>query len=91
MKFKVAIKPDSEDGGYNASCLALPGCHSQGDTIEEATANIQEAIEGCLEILNERAKPSSPVFGGQTLICEESSLLNSGRGKQAAHYSQIKV
>ncbi|MBS3810055.1 MAG: type II toxin-antitoxin system HicB family antitoxin [Desulfobacterales bacterium] len=60
MKFKIIIKPDTEDGGYNASCPALPGCHSQGDTIDEATANIQEAIQGCLEVLNERAKPTSP-------------------------------
>jgi antitoxin HicB len=52
MKLKVLIKPDLEDGGYNVSCPALPGCHSQGETIEEAVANIQEAIEGCLEVLN---------------------------------------
>ena len=52
MKLNVLIKPDPEDGGYNVSCPALPGCHSQGETIEEAVANIQEAIEGCLEVLN---------------------------------------
>ncbi|MCF8075241.1 MAG: type II toxin-antitoxin system HicB family antitoxin [Desulfotignum sp.] len=54
MKLKVLIKPDPEDGGYNVSCPALPGCHSQGDTIEEAVSNIQQAIEGCLEVLNKR-------------------------------------
>lgn len=43
MKFKVILKPDSQDGGYNISCPALPGCHSQGDTIEEAVSNIQDA------------------------------------------------
>lgn len=36
MNFKVVIKEDLEDGGYNVSCPALQGCHSQGDTIEEA-------------------------------------------------------
>jgi len=36
MKYKVVIKEDLEDGGYNVSYPALPGCHSQGDTIEEA-------------------------------------------------------
>jgi predicted RNase H-like HicB family nuclease len=60
MKLKVIIRPDPEDGGYNASCPALPGCHSQGETLEEAAANIQEAIEGCLEVLNERARTSNP-------------------------------
>ena len=61
MRLKVVIRADEEDGGYNVSCPALPGCHSQGDTIEEALENITEAIEGCLEVLNERAKITSPV------------------------------
>ena len=33
------------DGGYHAFCPALKGCHSQGDSFEEAIANITEAIE----------------------------------------------
>ncbi len=37
------------DGGYHAVCPALPGCHSEGDTLEEATANIREAMEAYLE------------------------------------------
>jgi antitoxin HicB len=57
MIFKVIIRPDMEDGGFNVSCPALPGCHSQGDSEEEALANIREAILGCLEVLNERAIP----------------------------------
>ncbi len=61
MKFRVVIKEDVEDGGYNVSCPAIPGCHSQGDTIEEALENITEAIEGCLEVLNEKAKATSPI------------------------------
>jgi hypothetical protein len=44
MKFKLVMKEDSEDGGYNVSCPALPGCHSQGDTMEEALENIKDAI-----------------------------------------------
>ena len=55
MKLKVIIKEDLEDGGYNVSCPALLGCHSQGDTIEEALENILDAITGCLEVLNKRA------------------------------------
>ena len=57
MKFKVVLGPDVEDGGFNVSCPALPGCHSQGETMNEALANIKDAIEGCLEVLNERARP----------------------------------
>ncbi len=55
MIFKVILETDSEDGGFNVSCPAIPGCHSQGDTEEEALENIREAIQGCLEVLNERA------------------------------------
>ena len=48
-----------EDGGYNASYPALPGCHSQGDTIEEALENIKEAIECYLESLEKDRLPIS--------------------------------
>lgn len=49
MKFKIVIEEDQEDGGYVVSCPSLPGCHSQGDTVEEAIENIKEAIELYLE------------------------------------------
>jgi predicted RNase H-like HicB family nuclease len=42
----VIITPDLESGGFNVEVPSLPGCFSQGDTIEEALANIKEAIEG---------------------------------------------
>ena len=56
MIFNVVIRPDTEDGGFNVSCPALPGCHSQGDTEQEAVENIKDAITGCLEVLNQRAR-----------------------------------
>jgi predicted RNase H-like HicB family nuclease len=48
MKLKVVLEP-SDEGGYTAYVPSLPGCMSEGDTIEEATANIREAIELYLE------------------------------------------
>ena len=60
MLFKVVLKPDPEDGGFNISCPALPGCHSQGDTEDEAIENIKDAILGCIEALNQRAQVRSP-------------------------------
>ena len=42
-KYRVIIEQD-EDGVYIASCPALKGCYSQGDTIEEAIENIKDAI-----------------------------------------------
>jgi predicted RNase H-like HicB family nuclease len=44
MKFKIVIQQD-EEGRYNASCPELKGCHSFGDTFDEALKNIREAIE----------------------------------------------
>ncbi len=67
MKFKVVIEEDKEVGGYVISCPALLGCHSQGDTTDEALKNIKEAIQACLESLSDDAvkeatfKPSSKV------------------------------
>ena len=55
MKFQVVIEEDPEDGGYVVHCPALKGCWSQGDTIEEASGNIKEAIVGYLKTLNDRA------------------------------------
>jgi predicted RNase H-like HicB family nuclease len=48
MKVKVALEK-SEEGGYTVYVPSLPGCISEGDTIEEAMDNITEAIELYLE------------------------------------------
>ena len=53
MVFKAIIH-DAEEGGYWAEVPALPGCVTEGDTIEELHANLKEAIRGCLAVLNER-------------------------------------
>jgi predicted RNase H-like HicB family nuclease len=47
----TVILEKEEDGGYHAFCPILKGCHSQGDTFEEAIQNITEAIELYLESL----------------------------------------
>ncbi len=48
MKIRVVLEP-SDEGGYTAIVPALPGCISEGDTREDALANIHEAIELYLE------------------------------------------
>jgi len=48
MKFKVVLEP-SEEGGYTVYVPSLPGCISEGETVEEAVDNIREAIELYLE------------------------------------------
>ena len=56
MKFHVAIEQD-ESGYYVAEVPALPGCLSQGKSHEEAIANIKEAIEGWLEVMEAKQSP----------------------------------
>ena len=48
--YKVALEPDSIDGGFVVSCPALKGCHSQGETRAEALEMIKDAIAAHEEI-----------------------------------------
>jgi len=50
QRYTVLLEPD-EDGGYHAYCPILPGCHSEGDSVEEALGNVREAIELYVESL----------------------------------------
>ena len=46
-----------EDGSFVAECPSLPGCISQGETVEEAVLNIKEAINGYVAALEEDGLP----------------------------------
>jgi len=65
--FKVLLERDEEYDGYVIVCPSIPGCYSQGHTVEEAMANIREAIELCLEVMESRGEeipnPSSVLIG----------------------------
>lgn len=54
MNLKVVLEP-SDEGGYTVYVPSLPGCISEGDTREEALANIREAIELYLEPVEDDA------------------------------------
>ncbi|HDN79414.1 MAG TPA: type II toxin-antitoxin system HicB family antitoxin [Chloroflexi bacterium] len=54
-KFPVTIYQD-EEGWYVAECPVIPGCMTQGGTLDEALNNIREAIELCLEVRGENAE-----------------------------------
>ena len=56
QRFVIIMEAD-EPGGYHAFCPTLPGCHSQGETLEEAKKNIQEAIQCHLESLIKDGEP----------------------------------
>ncbi|MFQ5723046.1 MAG: type II toxin-antitoxin system HicB family antitoxin [Terriglobia bacterium] len=66
LDFKVFLEP-AEEGGYVVSCPSLPGCYSQGESVDEALENIKEAITLCLEELQTRGEdipdPSKVLIG----------------------------
>ena len=53
MEYSVVVH-EAEEGGYWVEVPALTGCYSQGETVEEALANVKEAIDVYLEALREQ-------------------------------------
>jgi predicted RNase H-like HicB family nuclease len=49
MKIKVIIH-EAQEGGYWAEVPAIPGCMTQGETMQELIKNLYDAVEGCLSI-----------------------------------------
>jgi predicted RNase H-like HicB family nuclease len=47
------VRPEPEAGGYSASIPALPGCHTQGETLDEIRANLFEAAQGWLAVAHD--------------------------------------
>jgi predicted RNase H-like HicB family nuclease len=56
MKFQVLFTYDLEYNGYVAEVPALPGCVSQGKTIDEAITNVKDAIQGYLYVQQKYSK-----------------------------------
>ena len=53
---------EDPEGGFWGEVPALPGCYSQGETVEELKHNIREAIAGVLEVLREQGRgPDSTI------------------------------
>jgi predicted RNase H-like HicB family nuclease len=69
LKYKVYFYYDPEYKGYVADVLDLPGCISQGKTLEEAKENVKDAIAGYLEVEKKKSKGIFSVF-----IPEESYI-----------------
>jgi predicted RNase H-like HicB family nuclease len=49
------VHPEPEVGGYSAEVPALPGCYTEGETLDEVRANLREAAEGWLNSAHDRA------------------------------------
>lgn len=57
LKYAIILRPEPVEGGYSVSVPALPGCHAQGETLEEAIANAREAIQVYVESLIADGEP----------------------------------
>lgn len=72
MEFTVVIRR-AEEGGFWAEVPALPGCYSQGETVEETLENIREAIEGHMEALQQEGlgvPPEEDLIIGRVRVSE---------------------
>ncbi|MGL9616539.1 type II toxin-antitoxin system HicB family antitoxin [Bradyrhizobium sp. U531] len=49
MKIKIVVH-EAEEGGFWAEVPAIPGCATEGDTMDELMVNLRDAIEGCLSV-----------------------------------------
>jgi predicted RNase H-like HicB family nuclease len=67
MKFKIILEP-SEDGGYAVHVPLLKGCHTQGDTIEEALENARDSITTYLETVEEIARESQHIYEIEVVV-----------------------
>ena len=56
VKYKIVLEKE-EEGGYTVHVPALPGCHTQGDDVDDALRNAKEAIECYLESLKKDGLP----------------------------------
>ncbi len=56
MRYKLAVLIEQDKDGFYAWCPALPGCQTQGATMDEALANIREAVSAYLDTLSEEER-----------------------------------
>ena len=79
MKFTVILEPE-EVGGYSVHCPALPGCASQGESLDEALANVREAILGVLAVRRKRGM--TPAMETPEAVAEEVNRVLADRAAE---------
>lgn len=57
MKYTIVLFPDEEEGGYTVTVPALPGCITEGDTLDEALENARDAIRLYIEDVKACGEP----------------------------------
>ena len=74
-RYTVVLSPDPERGGFSVSCPAAPGALSQGETRDEALANITESVELWLEATLEQGRDAL-LETAELVVNELEDILN---------------
>ncbi|MHB1135099.1 MAG: type II toxin-antitoxin system HicB family antitoxin [Chloroflexota bacterium] len=72
-KYTVILEFDAEAGAYAVTVPALPGCTSEGRTVEEALANAQEAIAGHIATLESIGEPVPEEAPGSVVVASAAA------------------
>lgn len=75
LEYNAIFSP--EEKGFSVSVPDLPGCHSQGDTFEEAKSNIVEAIELYLEDMDNKLYFTRPDEANKEFMAPVSVRVNA--------------
>ena len=91
-KYQFTVRPLSADegGGYLVEYPDIPGCMSDGETIEEAIANGREALRDCLEVFRESGRKATEAqHRGRSMAPASAAdpLLPSSRDKRSVRVS----
>ncbi len=65
--YTIVLIPEREEGGYSVLVPALPGCVTQGETVEEAIAMARDAIAGWIAVAEKHGEPI-PEESGESII-----------------------
>jgi predicted RNase H-like HicB family nuclease len=63
VSLTALVHPEPVAGGYSAEIPALPGCYTEGETLEEVQANLREAAEAWLAAAHDQAAPAASEQG----------------------------
>ncbi len=81
ITYNVKLEPQ-EEGGFVVTVPALPGCNSEGLTVDEALQNIQEAIASCLESMATHGRPIPLEFSETRTVSVSFRKTADKRGKK---------
>jgi predicted RNase H-like HicB family nuclease len=70
-RYTVVLEPDLEEGGFTVTVPALPGCVTEGDTLEEALDNARDAIRSLVSYLEQSGKPIPEEMSAPQLVTVE--------------------